>query len=90
MRVVVARGCAVISCIQALLPGVKKSGRAMNPYEATLPNILARIAAWVRGLLRRYRKPLLVMGAAGATVAISLGATQAPAMHHSPAIVAAR
>ena len=67
-----------------------KTGRAMNHYEATLPNIVARIGAWVRGLLRRYRKPLLVIGAASATVAISMGATQAPAMHYSPVTLAAR
>ncbi len=61
----------------------------MNPYEATLPNIVARVGAWVRGLLRRYRKPLLVIGAAGATVAISMGATPAPAMHHDATVIAA-
>ncbi|WP_426165527.1 hypothetical protein [Sandarakinorhabdus sp. DWP1-3-1] len=57
----------------------------MNPYEVTLPNVLARVGAWCRGLVRRYRKPLLVIGATGATVAISVGAAQAPAMPHDNA-----
>lgn len=62
----------------------------MNPYEATLPNIVARIGAWIRGLLRRYRKPLLVIGAAGATIAISIGATDAPVSNPASAAIAQR
>lgn len=62
----------------------------MNPYEATLPNVMARVGAWVRGLLRRYRKLLLVIGAATATLAIGLNATQAPAMSRAPIETASR
>jgi hypothetical protein len=32
----------------------------MNPYDATLTNFATRINAWLRGLVRRYRRPLLI------------------------------
>lgn len=44
----------------------------MNPYEATLPRVLARIGAWLRGLAKRYRRPLLVAVAATATLAVGV------------------
>lgn len=50
----------------------------MNPYEATFPNVMARVAAWLRGLARRYRRPLLLTVAATATLAVGLGAARAP------------
>ena len=62
----------------------------MNPYEATLPNVMARVRAWVRGLLRLYRKPLLLIGAATATLAIGVSATQAPAMPPAAIVTASR
>ncbi len=49
----------------------------MNPYEMTFSNTMARMAAWVRGLLKRYRRPLLVVMAATATLAVSVSASQA-------------
>jgi hypothetical protein len=51
----------------------------MNPYEATLPNVLARIAAWLRGLLRLYRRPLLIALTTGTMAALALGTTFGPA-----------
>jgi hypothetical protein len=51
----------------------------MNPYEATLGNVLARVGAWVRGCLHRYRKPLLVMVTAAATLAVGVSAGNPPA-----------
>ncbi len=37
-----------------------------------------RTSAWVRGLLRIYRKPLLIILAATATLAVGVGAADAP------------
>lgn len=51
----------------------------MNPYEATLPNVIARLLAWVQGLLRLYRRPLLIAASAGIVVALALSATPGPA-----------
>lgn len=51
----------------------------MNPYEANLSNTAARLGAWVRGMVRRYRQPLLAIAAAGAVMAIGVSATRAPA-----------
>lgn len=51
----------------------------MNPYEATFSNIVARLAAWVRGLARRYRKPIFVTLAATGTLVIGVSAGLAPA-----------
>lgn len=50
----------------------------MNPYEATLGNVTARVGAWVRGIVRRYRRPLLLAIAAAATVAVGVSASQTP------------
>jgi len=50
----------------------------MNPYEANFSNTIARIGAWNRGMLRRYRRPLWVMAAATAMMAIGVGAANAP------------
>jgi hypothetical protein len=51
----------------------------MNPYEATFGNVMARVGAWVRGCLHRYRKPLLLMVAATATLAVGVSAGSPPA-----------
>jgi hypothetical protein len=59
----------------------------MNPYEATLPNLLARVAAWLRGLLRLYRRPLFVAVMAGIVTALALGTSLGPAA--SPATASA-
>ena len=53
--------------------------RIMNPYEANFSNTAARLAAWGRGMLRRYRRPLLAIAAASATMAIGVSAANAPA-----------
>lgn len=50
----------------------------MNPYEANFSNMATRTSAWVRGLLRIYRKPLLIILAATATLAVGVGAADAP------------
>jgi hypothetical protein len=59
----------------------------MNPYEATLPNLFARVAAWLRGLLRLYRRPLLLALTAGGIAALALGTSLGPAA--SPATASA-
>jgi hypothetical protein len=51
----------------------------MNPYEATFGNVVSRVGAWVRGCLHRYRKPLLLMVAATATLAVGVSAASPPA-----------
>ena len=56
----------------------KIMGRAMNPYEAYLANGAARVGAWVRGVLRRYRRPLLIVIAATATIGVGVSAGQGP------------
>jgi hypothetical protein len=48
----------------------------MNPYEANARNLVVRLNAWVRGMVRLYRKPLLVLLMAGATTAVSVSASQ--------------
>jgi len=50
----------------------------MNPYEANISNTVARLGAWGRGMLRRYRRPLWAIFAATATIAIGVNAAQAP------------
>lgn len=51
----------------------------MNPYEANFSNTVARLGAWGRGMLRRYRRPIWAVLAATATMAIGVSAAQAPA-----------
>jgi hypothetical protein len=51
----------------------------MNPYDATLPHVIARIAAWVRGLARRYRRQLVVAVSAALVIALGISATVSPA-----------
>lgn len=51
----------------------------MNPYEATLPHVIARIAAWLRGLARRYRRQLVVAASAALVIALGITATVSPA-----------
>ena len=51
----------------------------MNPYEATLPNIAARLRAWLRGLLRLYRRPLMLIAAVATLVALGTTGALAPA-----------
>lgn len=50
----------------------------MNPYEMTLANTLSRIGAWLRGVSRRYRQPLLIMFAATGMLAVGVSAGTAP------------
>jgi len=54
------------------------SAATMNPYEANISNIVSRLGAWCRGMLRRYRRPLWAIFAATATIAIGVNAAQAP------------
>ena len=68
---------------------VCRSGRAMNPYEPNLANLLARLNAWARGLVWRYRRPLLLTAAAAATLAVGVNAAQAPDLQ-PPAQIASR
>lgn len=70
--------------------GPIEAGRAMNPYEATLTNVLARVNAWVRGVLRRYRKPLTLVILATVAVAASVNAGHTPASTGEPPITAPR
>jgi hypothetical protein len=65
-----------------------RSVPAMNPYEANLSNTVARLGAWVRGIVRLYRQPLLALAAAGAVMAIGVGATRAPAQPPLAAVTA--
>lgn len=57
----------------------------MNPYEANFGNLSSRSLVWLRGMLRLYRKPLLVLIAASATLAIGAGAGDAPAVSRTAA-----
>jgi hypothetical protein len=50
----------------------------MNPYEANVHNIVLRLAAWLRGMVRLYRRPLLLMAIASMTMAVSVSAGQEP------------
>jgi hypothetical protein len=59
----------------------------MNPYEANISNTVARLGAWGRGMLRRYRRPLWAIFAATATIAIGVSAAQAPV---APKVIVAR
>ena len=61
-----------------------------NRYEANVANTVSRVAAWLRGLTRRYRKPLFVMVAATATLAVGVSAGQAPKAFSAPVEIAAR
>ena len=60
----------------------------MNPYEATLPNIASRIRAWVRGLLRLYRRPLMLVIGAALLVAFGASGAFAPATSEAAPVVA--
>lgn len=59
----------------------------MNPYEANFSNTMARVGAWNRGMLRRYRRPLWALAAATVTMAVSISAAQAPP---APVVIATR
>ena len=50
-----------------------------NHYEANLSNTASRMGAWVRGILRRYRRPIVMVGAAAATLVVGVSAGMAPA-----------
>jgi hypothetical protein len=50
----------------------------MNPYEANLLNTTSRLGAWVRGILRMYRKRILLVAGAGAVLAAGVAAGEAP------------
>lgn len=60
----------------------------MNPYEANFSNTVARLGAWGRGMLRRYRRPLWAIVAATATMAIGVSAAHPPTS--PPAAIASR
>jgi hypothetical protein len=64
----------------------REQGRSMNPYDANLSNVSSRLLAWVRGLTRQYRRPLLILLAATATFAVGVNAGPTPA----PVTVTAR
>ena len=52
----------------------------MNPYDPNLANLLDRLNVWMRGLLWRYRRPLLVTAAVAAVLGVGVNAVQtAPA-----------
>nr|WP_310524333.1 hypothetical protein [Polymorphobacter sp.] len=61
-----------------------------NPYEATLGNTVSRMSAWLRGALRRYRKPIFVTLAATGTLVIGVSAGLAPAKTPPPVDIASR
>lgn len=48
----------------------------MNPYEPNLANLLGRLNALARGLLWRYRHPLLITAAAGAVLGFGVNAAR--------------
>lgn len=48
----------------------------MNPYEANVRNVSARLGAWARGMLRLYRKPLMLLLLASVTTAVGVSAAQ--------------
>ena len=52
----------------------------MNPYDPNMANLLIRLKAWVRGLFRRYRRPLLavVVVAAALGIGVSIDQTAPP------------
>lgn len=58
----------------------------MNPYEANVQNVALRLGAWLRGMVRLYRRPLLLMAVASVTMAVSVNAGQDP----EPIAIAAR
>lgn len=48
----------------------------MNPYEANFRNVSARLGAWVLGMARLYRRPLIVLIVASVTTAVGVNAAQ--------------
>jgi len=46
----------------------------MNPYEANARNIFLRLGAWLRGMLRLYKRPLVVISIASLTMAMGVSA----------------
>ncbi len=62
----------------------------MNPYEANLVNVSSRLLAWVRGVLRQNRRPLLILLAASGILAVGVSAAQAPEPTFATAPVAVR
>ncbi len=48
----------------------------MNPYDANVRNVSARLGAWARGMVRLYRKPLIVLLLASITTAVGVSAAQ--------------
>jgi hypothetical protein len=51
----------------------------MNPYDATVKNIAARLRVWVFGMVRLYRRPLVILALASATMVATVQARQAEA-----------
>ena len=48
----------------------------MNPYDPNMANLLIRLKAWVRGLFRRYRRPLLAVVVVAAALGIGVSTDQ--------------
>ena len=48
----------------------------MNPYDPNMANLLIRLKAWVRGLFRRYRRPLLAVAVVAAALGIGVSTDQ--------------
>ncbi len=67
-------------------------GRAVNAYEANVWNVSARVSAWLRGLVRMYRRPLMVLLVASVTTAVGVSAGQsaAPDMVQDPVALTLR
>jgi hypothetical protein len=51
----------------------------MNPYDATVRNVAARLGVWVYGMVRLYRRPLVILALASATMVAAVDARQAKA-----------
>ncbi|MFZ4111435.1 MAG: hypothetical protein ACOYKQ_13315 [Polymorphobacter sp.] len=48
----------------------------MNPYDPNMANLLIRLKAWVHGLFRRYRRPLLAVAVVAAALGIGVSTDQ--------------
>jgi hypothetical protein len=48
----------------------------MNPYDANFRNVSARLGAWALGMVRLYRRPLIVILLASVTTAVGVNASQ--------------
>jgi len=48
----------------------------MNPYEASVRNVTARLGVWIFGMLRLYRRPLVFLAVASLTMVAGVNANQ--------------